>query len=183
MASLKAESGAPDRHKLSQIADALLHIESSVANFKNHSGYQAYDGTTTDADIANNQLAQAELIVLQEAENGLTMVKRALSAFSESNFDRAHIANVTKTLATIKGGMLLMNKPRCVEVLAQAERFIEQELMGEDHPSVLQQLLETFADCVISLEYYITALQSDKKTDDGILKIAEESLNALGLVQ
>lgn len=183
VASLKAESGAPDRHKLSQIADALLHIESSVANFKNHSGYQAYDGTTTDADIANNQLAQAELIVLQEAENGLTMVKRALSAFSESNFDRAHIANVTKTLATIKGGMLLMNKPRCVEVLAQAERFIEQELMGEDHPSVLQQLLETFADCVISLEYYITALQSDKKTDDGILKIAEESLNALGLVQ
>ncbi|BFM07003.1 hypothetical protein [Halioxenophilus aromaticivorans] len=183
VAEVRSAGGEPDRDKLSQVADALLKIENSVAKFKKQAGYRAVDDNLSESDIANHQLAEAELIVLQEAENGLTLVKRALSAFAESNYDRAHIANVTKTLATIKGGMLLMHKNRCVEVLAKAEQFIDQGLMTEEHPSVLQQLLETFADCVISLEYYVTALQSDKNTDDGILKIAEESITALGLDQ
>ena len=183
IATMKSQSKTPDRAALSGVADALLQIESSVVKFKNHAGYQAMDDTISDAEIADHQLAEAELIVLQEAENGLSMVKRALSAFVESNFDRAHVANVAKTLATIKGGMALMHKQRCADVVALAERFIEQELVAEQHPSVVQQLLETFADCVISLEYYISALQSDKDTDDGILKIAEESLLALGLAQ
>lgn len=171
----------PEKRTLSDIADALLHIENSVISFKNQAGYKTSDAEESSASMVDHQLAQAELIVLSEAENGLTVVKRALSAFAESNFDRVHIANVAKTLGTIKGGMMLMHRSRCAQVVGLAEQFIEQELMTQEHPSVLQQLLETFADCVISLEYYITALQTDKNTDDGILQIAEESLTALGV--
>jgi len=181
VAEIHAIAGAPDKDKLAAVADALLQIESSVVQFKNQAGYQSDDDGLSQTAIADRQLAEAELIVLQEAETGLTLVKRALSAFAESNYDRAHIRNVTKTLATIKGGMQLMHRSRCATVLQLSERFIDEELMTEEHPSVLQQLLETFADCIISLEYYVTALQSDKNTDDSILQIAEESLNSLGL--
>ena len=40
--------------------------------------------------------------------------------------------------------------------------------------------LETFADAVISLEYYLDAVKTDKKADDSVLEVAEESLEALG---
>ncbi|WP_317928728.1 hypothetical protein [Halioxenophilus sp. WMMB6] len=183
ISGLHATGGQPDRAVLSEVADAFLQIESSVVLFKNQAGYQS--GETQDADvaIADRQLAEAELIVLQEAETGLLMVKRALSAFAESNYDTGHIRNVAKTLGTIKGGMTLLHRQRCAQVLALAEKFIEEELLGEDHPAVLQQLLETFADCIVSLEYYVTALQSDKNTDDSILQIAETSLSSLGLIK
>ncbi len=173
----------PERDRLSDVADALLQIESTVIQFKSQAGYQSDEDKPADVAIADRQLEEAELIVLQEAETGLSLVKRALSSFSESNYDRGHIRNVAKTLGSIKGGMTLLHRNRCADVLTLAERFIEQELMVEEHPSVLQQLLETFADCIVSLEYYVTALQSDKNTDDSILQIAENSLTTLGLAE
>lgn len=181
VAEISASDTAPSRDTLSEMADSLLQIESSVVSFKRQAGYKLVADASYETDIADQQLAEAELIVLKEAENGLIVVKRALSAFSESNFDRVHIANVSKTLAMIKGGMLVMHKNRCAQVVELSERFVEKELMAQEHPAVLQQLLETFADSIISLEYYITALQTDKNTDDSILQIAEDSLNALGV--
>jgi hypothetical protein len=52
--------------------------------------------------------------------------------------------------------------------------------LQNDQPAALQQLLETFADAVIGLEYYLDAIKSDKNASDAVLEIAEESLQALG---
>ena len=177
---LAKQGGEPNRELLAEVADSLLQIESSVVNFKTRAGYQV-DEPMDDQAIAERQLNEAENIVLQEAENGLIMVKRALSSFAESNFDKGHIRNVSKSIAAIKGGMTLLHQDRCAQVLEMCERFIEEELFTETHPAILQQLLETFADCVVSLEYYVTSLQTDKNTDDNILEIAENSLNSLGI--
>jgi len=40
--------------------------------------------------------------------------------------------------------------------------------------------LETFADAIISLEYYLDALKLNKNADTSVLQIGEESLQALG---
>jgi hypothetical protein len=180
VAKIAQQKETPERSVLAGVADALLQIEATVVQFKSRAGYQS-DLELDDVAIAQRQLAEAEDIVLQEAENGLIMVKRALNSFSESNFDSGHIRNVPKSLTSIKGGMQLLHQQRCANVLALCERFVEEELLTESHPSILQQLLETFADCIVSLEYYVTSLQTDKNTDDGILEIAESSLNSLGL--
>ncbi|GAB2191618.1 pilus assembly protein [Sessilibacter sp. MAH2] len=176
--TLKDDSTGLDIHALSEVAHALLGVENFVSQYKMQAGYQSVDSELT---IADNQYAEAEKIVLQEAENGLVLIKRALSSFAESGFDQGHIRNVSKTLQSIRGGMTLMHRTRCAKVLELCDRFVEVELMSGEHPAVLQQLLEPFADCVISLEYYVSALQSDKNTDDSILQIAEESLASLGL--
>ena len=44
----------------------------------------------------------------------------------------------------------------------------------------MEQLLETFADAVISLEYFFDSYAEIGTADEGILDIAEESVNALG---
>lgn len=175
---------APAPKELLEVADSLLYVESTVSglgsqNLSDDQLARINSGSRNEI-IASNQLMEAEALVFQEAEAGLSMIKRALSSYSESGFDRGHIKNVSTTLATIRGGMGVIGLARAAKVTAACQSFVSDSLLGNDHPEMLQQMLETFADAVIGLEYYLDAAKADKDTDDNVLQIAEESLEALG---
>lgn len=169
---------------LAEIADALLYVESTITGL---SSMSLTDDRLLQANslarqeiIASSQLAEAELLVIQEAESGLALVKRALSAFVESSYDPGHIQNVGATLTSVRGGMTVLGLSRAAAVVASSVQFIEETLLQNTKSVALQQLLETFADAVIGLEYYLDTLKDSKAADDSILAIAEESLQALG---
>jgi hypothetical protein len=180
----KTAGEAPAPNELLEVADSLLYVESTVSGLgsQNLSDDQLarINSGSRDDIIAGNQLLEAEALVFQEAEAGLSMIKRALSSYSESGFDRGHIKNVSTTLATIRGGMGVIGLSRAAKVTAACQSFVSESLLSNDHPEMLQQMLETFADAVIGLEYYLDAAKADKHTDDNVLQIAEESLEALG---
>lgn len=173
-----------DPEELLAVADTLLYIESSVSGLGkmnlSDERLAKLNATSRDEIIANSQLAEAEELVLEEAESGLAMIKRALTSYSESNYDVGHIKNVASTLNTIRGGMILMSRPRSAAVLHSCARFIEESLLKSEQPAALRHMLENFADAIISLEYYIGSVRQDRKTDDSVLQVAEESLAALG---
>ena len=178
----KGETG--DAKDLLEVADVMLYVESSVSGLESH---HLSDGNLAKVNVAErqevialSQLAEAEMLVLQEAESGLALVKRALNSFAESNYDRGHIKNVAATLNAVRGGMIVLHFERAAAVVAACTEFIEETLMQNDQPAALQHLLETFADVVISLEYYLDAVKCDKSSDDKVLEVAEESLEALG---
>ncbi len=166
------------------VADTLLYVESTIAGLSNANlsdeKVAQINALSRDAAMANNQIAEAEKIVIDEAEAGLLLVKRALSAFAESNYDKGHIRNIVGTLDSVRGGMFLLGLPRAAKVLAGCMRFVDEDLLANDQHPAVQHLLETFADAVISLEYYLDAIKLDKNADTGVLQIAEESLQALG---
>ncbi len=178
-------SGEPaDGKDLIDVADSLLYVESTVSGLEN---LNLSDEKLSQANslarkevIASSQLAEAENVVFVEAEAGLALVKRALNSFAESNYDHGHIRNVGSTLSTIRGGMIMLNLDRASNVIAACVEFIDQTLLVNDQPVAIQQLLETFADAIIGLEYYLDAIKSDRSSDDSVLAIAEESLQALG---
>lgn len=170
--------------ELIAVADTLLYVESTIAGLSNANlsdeKVAQINALSRDAAMANNQIAEAEKIVIDEAEAGLVLVKRGLSSFVESNYDKGHIINIVSTLDSVRGGMFVLGLPRAAKVLAGCMSFVEQELMqNEQHPAI-QHLLETFADAIISLEYYLDSIKLDKKADTSVLQIAEESLQALG---
>ncbi len=166
------------------VADTLLYVESTIAGLSNANlsdeKVAQINALSRDAAMANSQIAEAEKIVIDEAETGLALVKRALSAFAESNYDKGHIRNIVGTLDSVRGGMFLLGLPRAAKVLAGCMSFVEEDLLANDQHPAVQHLLETFADTVISLEYYLDALKLDKNADTSVLQIAEESLQALG---
>jgi hypothetical protein len=173
-----------DAKDLLEVADALLYVESTVSGLDQlhlSDDKLAQANSIARAEvIASSQLAEAEMVVIQEAESGLALVKRALNSFAESNYDRGHIKNVTATLHGVRGGMIVLHLDRAANVVAACTEFIDESLLQNDQPAALQQLLETFADAVIGLEYYLDAIKSDKNASDAVLEIAEESLQALG---
>jgi hypothetical protein len=178
-------AGQPvEASELISVADTLLYVESTVAGLSktnlSDEKLAQINALSRDDVMASNQLAEAERLVLEEAESGLAMVKRALSAFAESNYDKGHIANISSTLDSVRGGMFVLGLPRAAKVIAGCLQFINESLLESEQPAAIQHMMETFADAVISLEYYLDAVKVDKAADTDVLRIAEESLEALG---
>lgn len=170
--------------ELTSIADTLLYVESTISNLEQAAlsdGKVAEINTMSrDKAMSNSQLYEAEKIVIEEIEAGLVLVKRGLSSFIESNFDKGHINNLQGTLDSVRGGMLVLGLSRAAKIVAACLSFVENELLtGEPHPSITHQL-ETYADAIIGLEYYMDAVKLDRQADTSILQIAEESVSALG---
>lgn len=167
-----------------EVADTLLYIESTVKSLEHTSlskeRLEAANTLSKAEVIASVQLADAENGVLHEAAAGLVLVKRALSAFTESGFDSHHIANVPSTLNGVRGVLTVLNLPRAMAVVNSSIRFVSEALLGKSLPAAVESQLETFADAIIGLEYYIDALHSDREADDNVLRLAEDSLDALG---
>lgn len=166
------------------VADTLLYVESTIAglgksNLSDEKLAQI-NALSRDDAMASNQIAEAEKLVLDEIESGVAMVKRALNAFAESNYDKAHIANIASTLDSVRGGMFVLGLPRAAKVIAGCIEFITESLLDDDQQAAIQHMMETFADAIISLEYYLDSLKIDKNADTDVLRIAEESLEALG---
>lgn len=170
--------------ELHMVADTLLFIDSTVTSLENA---KLSDAKLAEANelvhqeiVAYGELAEARRIVMHEAAAGLALTKRALNAYSESDFDADHILNIAKTLNSVRGGMFLLKHMRASEVLDCCVKFVDDVLMQSKHPPAIQELLETFADAIISIEYYLDASGFGGQADESVLKVAEESLQALG---
>lgn len=167
-----------------EAADTLLYIESALAGLDRREltvdDLNKATSLTRKKIIASSQLAQAEQIVIQEAQSGIALAKRAITSYVDSNFDTAHIANVCVTLNTVRGGLHILNYRRAAEVLRSCAAFVSAHINQRSPGDQRHQLLETLADALISLEYYLNELEGCRKGNENILDVAEESLAALG---
>lgn len=174
----------PDIEELSEVANTLLYLESTVSALEHSKlSTEKLNEASKIAQqeiIASGELSIAKKIVIEECEAGIILTKRALSSFSDSDYDTGHIRNIAKTLTTVRGGLLMLGKDRVADILGLCVQFVEEVLLDEEHPAALKELLETFADAIISVEYYLDSSSGSGQMDESVLQIAEESLEALG---
>jgi hypothetical protein len=168
------------------VADALLFIESSLLGLYRQSPDAENLGQVSEnmrrLVIAESQLAEAMRIVIEESQAGLTLAKRAVTTYLESGFDPIHIGNVGTTLDTVRGAMQMLGQERPAGLLRGCVGFVESCSRSRDYTDQQrQQLVETLADALISLEYYLSELAAQRTPDERILNVAEESLGALGV--
>lgn len=180
----RGRSGQVPLEEFQQLAEALLFVESCLSALARHqldpSDLLAFDTARRDDIIAASHLAEAKAIVIQEAQGSISMTKRAIVAYVESGFDRTHIANVTTTLHTVRGGLAALGYGRAAAVVRGCAAFVEQHQNERRQASPeTQQSLETLADALVSLEYYLVELEAGDQADK-TLALAEESLAALG---
>lgn len=181
-----AQPDGVDVEQFLAVADALLFIESSLSGLYRHELTAGDLEQVSDAMrhqiVADSQLAEAARIVIDEAQSGIALAKRAIMSYVESNYEAIHIANVAVTLNTVRGGMQILGHQRAAAVLKGCSTFVDSYVRDRQHSAPQRhQLLETLADALISLEYYLGELAAGRTPDDRILTVAEESLVALGV--
>lgn len=173
-----------ESEQLLEVADALLYVESTLKTMlfgKLSADEQAeLKNLSRQEVIASSHIAEAEMIVIKESQTAISMAKRAISSYVESNFDLGHIANVASTLDSVRGGLIMLNKQHAADVLTRAGKFIETKLEKPLQEEQSRQLLDTLADSLVSLEYYLMEMETQNSPDESILDVADESLAALG---
>ncbi|PAU81031.1 chemotaxis protein [Halovibrio salipaludis] len=172
----------PSEGELYAVADAVLNIEEAAQHLASH-------GITADTDRLAHKVRRDEgsvyvqeaLIVLSdEASSALTLAKQAITAFLESDFDKLHLANVPATLRSIEGGMQLLGNENAARVVARVTGAIENQLLNTQQPPE-SRILEALADAITSLEYYIEELGMNAAPNPELLRLAETSLQDVGL--
>ena len=176
-----ADIGRPD---FMETADTVLYVESALAGLDRRqltvADLNAAGSFARKKIIASSQLAEAQAVVIEEAQAGVAMAKRAITSYVDSNYDVAHIANVATTLNTVRGGLHILKYRRASEILKSCRDFMQRHIKEDDPTSQRHQLLETLADALISLEYYLIEIEACGDGNEKILEVAEESLAALG---
>ena len=176
----------PDSYALLKLADAVLYVESMVSSLERgercDSRAQIVQPGREAEAFANHQLAEACIVVIGEATAGLALAKRAITAYLESNGEKLHLANVPFSLMAVRGGLRFLEQDRAAELIGACADFIQRQMLeGVQMPP--EQMLETLADALTSLEYYLDGGAILRRDDSrvSVLDLASESVRALGL--
>ncbi|MCJ8168012.1 ferrous iron transporter B [Atopomonas sediminilitoris] len=179
---IDAEQLGP-REELNRLADAVLYTESMVASLergeRNLRPAEVTPGSEAES-FAANQLAEARIVLLDEAASGLALAKRAITAYLESNGDKLHLANVPSSLQAVRGGLWFLEQQRAGELIGLCADYIQQHML-ESGGMPSEQMLETLADALTSLEYFLEGGAKAVVGQPDVLGLASESVRALGM--
>jgi hypothetical protein len=168
----------PDQADLHALVDILLDVENAVATLVKRVTPGA-DMTVNNARVSVHQLDEARALLVAESRSGLSLAKRAVSSYLDSDRDVMHLSNVPSTLQTVAGGLSFLGIERGSAVLRACARYIETRMINsEQQPNMAD--METFADAVSGVDYYLESLEANKPIGESILEISEESMVELG---
>lgn len=179
------EGSEAQPEELHKLADSVLYVEGMVASLERGARNdvrpaQVQPGDEADS-FAQHQLKEARIVVVDEAQAGLALAKRAITAYLESGGDRMHLSNVPFSLQAVRGGLWFLNQHRAALLVGACADYI-QKYMLEASQMPSEQMLETLADALSSLEYYLEAgAVMRPETKPSVLDLAAESVRALGM--
>ncbi len=162
---------------LMQVAGKIIEIESSLelmASGATKAGELSPDSPSVSA------LDQAQESVLRESRNGLEQAKDAIIEYIASQWNRSHLTNVPAHLREIAGGLDIIPLHKPAAILQACANYVEQQLLTTDSTPEWNSL-DTLADAIASVEYYLERLCGDREEEDELLLgVAEDSVRALG---
>ncbi len=164
-----------DEGTLLDIAGALLYVDASlddqVARLGHPSGGKGEDSVAADAQRTVEVLAQEAII-------NFALARERFVAFIETNWDHAQLADVPRLLEEVSGALRILELAQAADYLIGVRRYVGIELIGKRRIPGGQQL-DTLADAMASLEYYLEALRERRPNREEILEITRTSLENL----
>ncbi len=167
----------PDDNVLMDIAGALLYIEATLSGFGGDEHKEPSTGA--QSEVPKDQVQNAHEAVIREARNGLEQAKTDIVEFIASHWDKSEIQGVPALLQSIRGGLKIIPLDQAADLLEACAKYIDEQLLKKEQAPDWSQL-DTLADAITSIEYYLERLSEGSRDNDMILEVAEQSLAQLG---
>lgn len=164
-----------DEGALLDVAGALLYVDASLDDQVSRLGLP--DDRAED-DLLAGEARKVLDVLVREAIANFGDARQAFVAFVETNWDHAELAEVPRVLDEVAGALRMLELPQPADYLTGVKRYTEVELIGRKRVPNGQQL-DTLADALASLEYYLEALREQRPNRNNILDITRQSLEAL----
>tara|TARA_R110002073_G_scaffold25832_1_gene85100 strand:- start:49576 stop:51270 length:1695 start_codon:yes stop_codon:yes gene_type:complete len=177
----KSEAIDPMGLEFQEFIDDLLSIENAIAGLeRTMTPLDDVKNQEHNSRISLYQLDEARVAVVGESRSGLALTKRGVASYVESSWDHMHLANIPSTLASVSGGLTFLNLHRAKAVMDACRQYIEQTLLREDSEKPTTEQMETLADAISSIDYYLESMEEQKPIGESVLEVAEESMEELG---
>lgn len=163
-----------DENLLLDIAGALLYVDASLDDQVAHLGAGG-SGEDDPSAVENRRTVE---VLAHEAIANFAAAREHFVAFIETSWNHAELHDVPRLLGDVSGALRMLDLATAADYLRGVQQYIEAELIGRQRvPSGRQ--LDTLADAMASLEYYLEALRDRRPGREDILDITRSSLEAL----
>jgi chemosensory pili system protein ChpA (sensor histidine kinase/response regulator) len=162
---------------LMDVAGSLLSVENSLNDLGQIKGNK-FNNDTVEQTLQNAEKQKLLKSVISEAKVDLSNVKESLSAFSRDPSNHELLADIPTSLSQIQGSLSILNLTRASNLLEECNEFIKKDLIAEQSVPELTTL-ETLADAISSIEYFLESLAENWGQPDAILEVAEQSLKKI----
>ncbi|HDS1128048.1 TPA: Hpt domain-containing protein [Stenotrophomonas maltophilia] len=163
-----------DENLLLDIAGALLYVDASLDDQVAHLGAGG-SGEDDPSAVENRRTVE---VLAHEAIANFAAAREHFVAFIETSWNHAELQDVPRLLGDVSGALRMLDLGTAADYLRGVQQYIEAELIGRQRvPSGRQ--LDTLADAMASLEYYLEALRDRRPGREDILDITRSSLEAL----
>ena len=167
-----------DEGALLDVAGALLYVDATLDDQVARLGASDQDAPE-QGDLAAGEAGKVLDVLAREAIANFADARQAFVAFIETGWDHGELAEVPRLLREVSGALQMLELPQPAAYLTGVRRYIEDELIGSRRVPNGRQL-DTFADALASLEYYLEALRENRFNRDEILDVSRHSLESLG---
>ncbi|KAA0978305.1 Hpt domain-containing protein [Pseudomonas sp. ANT_H12B] len=174
--SLAQGQREPNDAILMDVAGALLYVEATLAGMVGTVEPESQD----ESRLPTTDLTQIHQIVIKEARICLQQAKDMIVDYIDADWDRQHLQPLPALLTQVRGALAMIPLSRAANLIETCNNFIREHLLLDpDHPG--WQELDSLADVVTSIEYYLERLSDDPEAlGEQLLDVAEKSLAALG---
>jgi chemosensory pili system protein ChpA (sensor histidine kinase/response regulator) len=163
-----------DEGTLLDVAGALLYVDASLDDQVARLG----SGGDAAPDPSAAESQRTVEVLAQEAIINFAGARERFVAFIETNWDHAELADVPRLLDEVAGALRMLELGQAGDYVVGVKRYVSGELIGKKRVPGGQQL-DTLADAMASLEYYLEALRERRPNREDILEITRGSLEAL----
>ena len=172
-------SVAANEDALLDVAGALLYVDATLDDQVARLGSAEPTGAQAENELFAGETRQVVDTIVREAIANFVQARQALVAFVETSWQHEQLSEVPRLLDEVSGALRMMELPAPADYLLAVSRYTENELINRQRVPNGRQL-DTLADALASLEYYLEALREQRGNRDEILDIARNSLESLG---
>jgi chemosensory pili system protein ChpA (sensor histidine kinase/response regulator) len=170
----------PEEFELMEMAGDILYVESSLSTLHT---FQPGAAQNLDEGSLGDSLPEGEyqnLIrqTVREAKVEIARAKETIISFTEATDDASVLESVHQGFRRVEGALQMLNLSDAAELMSQTGGVIKRDFMDVNQPPSRQQL-NSLADVVSSIEYYLETLVDGAGDRREILAIAQASLSNL----
>ncbi len=154
-------------------AAQLLEVEAGLNQF------MGFSRSITGQPTVSAQMNDIHQTVIHEARANLELVKGAVVDYLGNEHNQEFLAKLPPLLDGIQGGLAIIPLTKMAEITARCSSHISSQWLKTNHKPSLQAL-ETLADTLSSIEYYLEQLSAGATARaEKTLDLTQENLDKL----
>ncbi len=166
----------PTPNDFDELLGTLMMAENAAINLAKSHTPGAVTLPVYNQTISLHQIETAHNTLVQESRTAIATIETALNNYlNDADKDILHITPVPDIMRAISGACLFLNLPRQSQLLKRAATVL-QNLIEQSDCRLSEYQLASIADIVMSADYYLESLETNKPAGNHAMYVGYRSL-------